>query len=105
MLLCEMMAVPKFTHNYKATRDGVDAVDAGSDLYTPPSSRPAPSPSLPAPPAVYAYDLCQCTGGRAGRQAIVGVAWRPVTFARKKTNKPRNKTKAASPSSQAKQAG
>lgn len=30
-VLCEMMVVPKFTHNYKATRDGA-AADAGSNL-------------------------------------------------------------------------
>lgn len=64
-------------------------------ISTRPPSCPAVQLPLPPPPcwhqqAVYAYDLCQCTGGRAGSQAIVGVAWRPVTFARAK-NKQTNK--------------
>lgn len=66
-MLCEMMAVPKFTHNYKATRDGAEA-DAGSDLpasLLPSSLHPLPRPPFLPAPAVYAYDLCQCTGGRA----------------------------------------
>lgn len=77
-MLCEMMAVPKFTHNYKATRDGVDAVDAASDLYTP-SQLPS-SLSLPLPAGTSRQFMRMIYASvRAGGQAVRPLwAWHGV---------------------------